>query len=69
MSVKMNQKRNKRRLTAGLDKVGFIEAQGLPWETYFMTPALKGQQIPVATSDAVFCRPFRAVAEKEPNPG
>ena len=31
MSVKMNQKRNKRRLTAGLDKVGFIEAQGLPW--------------------------------------
>jgi hypothetical protein len=28
------KKEIKRRLTAGLDKVGFIEAQGLPWVFY-----------------------------------
>jgi hypothetical protein len=33
MSVKMNKKRIKKRLTAGLDKVGFIEAQALAWVT------------------------------------
>jgi hypothetical protein len=34
------KKEIKRRLTAGLDKVGFIEAQGLPWVFVLLRRAL-----------------------------
>jgi len=66
-------KKNKKEIIfpAGLDKVGFIEAQGLPWETRSNVTSPEGASgiSGRGSSALVSGRPFRASGDKRKTQG